>query len=259
MSLNIGDALETAVSRTATRAGLTLVGAFFVLQLLVTLFSTNMNAALQSTVSPAEVAPVVLPVGALASGVLSLVAYVCIAYLGIVAIRSMVSDVTDHIPGEFFSRRVGPALVWWFVASIVVGILVTIGFVLLVIPGIYLSLGLAFTLVYVAVEDETAFTAMQSSWDLAAGHRWRLLATFLVPAVVYLVVVGILGVVLPSTTVAGWVVTGLVGAVWGVFVQALLGACYRQLRDAADDADAGNDAGPADGGDDAPRATVADA
>ena len=258
MSLNIGDALETAVSRTTTRAGLTLAGAFFVLQLLVTLFTTNMSAAVQSAAPPAEIAPVVLPIGALASGVLSLVAYVCIAYVGIVAIRSMVSDVTDHIPGEFLTRHVGPAFLWWFVASIVVGILVTIGFVLLVVPGIYLALGLAFTLVYVAVEDETAFTAMQSSWELASGNRWRLLATFLVPGVVYILVAGILGVILPSTTVAGWVVTGLIGAVWAVFIQALLGACYRQLRDAAGDADDESDGGPADDGD-APRATVADA
>ncbi|MBP2250382.1 putative membrane protein [Halarchaeum solikamskense] len=259
MSLNVGDALETAVSRTTTRAGLTLACAFFVLQLLVTLFTTNMNAAIQSVAPPGEIAPIVLPVGALASGVLSLVAYVLFAYIGIVAIRSMVSDVTDHVPGEFFTQNVGPALVWWFVASIVVGILVTIGFVLLVVPGIYLALGLAFTLVYVAVEDETAFTAMQSSWDLASGNRWRLLATFLVPGVVYILVAGILGVILPSTTVAGWVLTGLVGAVWAVFIQALLGACYRQLRDAADDAGTESDVGPADGGDDAPHATVADA
>ncbi|GAA0306714.1 hypothetical protein GCM10009066_20630 [Halarchaeum salinum] len=171
----------------------------------------------------------------------------------------MVSDVTDHIPSEFFTRNVAPAFGWWVVASIVVGILVTIGLILLVIPGIYLSLGLAFTLVYVATEDETAFAAMQSSWDLASGHRWRLLATFLVPGVVYLVIAGIIGVVLPTTTVVGWVLTALIGAVWAVFIQALLAACYHQLRGESADADGESDTGPADGGDGTARATVADA
>ncbi|WP_148286727.1 hypothetical protein [Halarchaeum acidiphilum] len=260
MSLNIGDALETAVGRTLTRAGLTLAGAFFVLQLLATLFMTNMSAAGATRVPPSAVTPILLPFGTLVNAVLGLISYLLVVYLGLVVVRSMVSDVTDRVPAAFFTRRIGPAFGWWIVASIVVGILVTIGFVLLVIPGIYLALGLAFVPIYVVVEDETAFTAMQSSWDLATGHRWRLLVALLVPAVVYGVIAGIIGVFLPMATVAGWVLTALLGAVWAVFLQALLAACYRQLRGADDGSDAAETGDGDDDGDaGSPRATVVDA
>jgi len=262
MTLNIGSALETAVERTTSRAGLSFVAALVVLQALNLLFVTNYTAVAVGSLpnapsSPGQLTPVSLGLGTGALAVLVLLTYLVLLVVSVALIRSMVSDVDDRIPSEFFTRRIVTAAVWWLVATVVLSVLIMLGTFLVVVPGLFLAVSLLFTVVYVAVEDENAFAAMRSSWRLASGNRWRLFGAALAAFVPYMVVYFAVTAALPLSTVAGWVVGSVLSGAWVVFLQALVAACYRQLRDEGDGDTDGD--GPADGDDPAPHATVADA
>jgi uncharacterized membrane protein len=73
-----------------------------------------------------------------------------------------------------------PLIVPYLVASIVVGIVTTIGFILLIVPGIYWGLRLQF-FGWVIVDKEVGpFEAMQESWEMTRGAAWQLFLLWLV-------------------------------------------------------------------------------
>lgn len=58
-----------------------------------------------------------------------------------------------------------------FLASIIVGVAVMLGFILLIIPGIILSLGLQFTFYALVDRDLGAMDAVTESWRITDGHK----------------------------------------------------------------------------------------
>ncbi|HJP65287.1 MAG TPA: glycerophosphoryl diester phosphodiesterase membrane domain-containing protein [Actinomycetota bacterium] len=81
-------------------------------------------------------------------------------------------------------RRFGSILL----VSILVGLSVAIGFILLIIPGIFLLVKLSVAIPAVVVEDKRGREAMRRSWDLTATHFWHvfgvIIVAFLITAVV---------------------------------------------------------------------------
>jgi uncharacterized membrane protein len=60
-----------------------------------------------------------------------------------------------------------------FLANLVVTIIVGIGFILLIVPGIYLACKLAFV-PYLVVDRKMQVTdALKASWNMTAGHGWK--------------------------------------------------------------------------------------
>jgi len=60
---------------------------------------------------------------------------------------------------------------WW--ARLLSGLVILIGLVLLVVPGIYLMTRLAFVETVAVVEGTTGSTAMKRSFDLTEGRFWK--------------------------------------------------------------------------------------
>ena len=58
-------------------------------------------------------------------------------------------------------------------ASIAVGVIVAIGFVMLIIPGIIFACKLAFTPYLVVDRKLNMIDALQESWRLTTGHAWK--------------------------------------------------------------------------------------
>jgi len=121
----------------------------------------------------------------------------------------------------------------YVVGSIVFAIVVGLGFVALVIPGIFLLVTLAFWTVFVAVEDETFVAGFRRSWALTRGHRLRLLLlgiTVLLLTIAVSAVFSLGGVVGgPVGSFLGAVGAAIAGAVTTVFSLAALAAAYNQL------------------------------
>ncbi|MEA2641221.1 MAG: hypothetical protein QOF51_2615 [Chloroflexota bacterium] len=103
----------------------------------------------------------------------------------------------------------------FFIASIVVGIVVELGYLLLFVPGIFLSVRLAFFGYAIVDQGVGPFEAVQRSWDLTRGRFWSI---FLLEIVLFLInAIGAIPVGL------GLIVTYPVTAI-------AIAAAYRQLQ-----------------------------
>jgi len=173
MSLPIGTALKDGFTRVANRAGATLLVAYLVVNVV---YLVAMNSAMKTyftqngietmgTFSPA----VDLPLAA--SGTLTVVSLLATVYLFVVAIRTFVAGERHSIRSDHLTGGVALALVNLVVGYIVYSIVVTIGFVLLFVPGVFLMVVLTFWPIYVAVEGDNLVAGMRKSWNLTEGSR----------------------------------------------------------------------------------------
>lgn len=67
----------------------------------------------------------------------------------------------------------------YFVASVLVGLAIAIGLVLLIIPGIYLALRLQFFGLFIVEEDAGIIDSIKKSWAITEGNITKLLLIFL--------------------------------------------------------------------------------
>ncbi len=66
-------------------------------------------------------------------------------------------------------------LVNYLIASIIVSVAVSIGFILLILPGVYLSLRLTFFTYFLVDKNMGAMDAIQASWNATKGNVWNLI------------------------------------------------------------------------------------
>jgi uncharacterized membrane protein len=111
--------------------------------------------------------------------------------------------------------------------SIVIGIGVMIGFVLLIVPGIVLLLVWAVAVPALVVERVGIFDALRRSAELTKDSRWKILGLFLVLLVVYWVLSAILGAVGLKMYSAATAATGL--TVFNLLGSIVLGTVFNTL------------------------------
>lgn len=262
MDLRIIDALSSGLARLTTRDGLVLAAIFYALSALNGVLNAAILGGARSAPAPGAgvpggpgAAPGVDPGALLPSFgtafVVSLLFGVASAAVAIGAIRAFVTGA--DLSAELFTRNLPLALVNYVAGGFVYAVLVSIGFVLLVLPGIFLMVVLAFWTVYVAVEDENFVSAFAESWRLTDGNRLRLFGlgvALVVVGVVITIPFGLVSGVIGFATgggVAGQVVGALIGQVGSAITTILalgtLAAAYDQLTPGAT-AEAGTGAEP---------------
>jgi uncharacterized membrane protein len=231
MSVNITSIVTDGANRSTKRNGLMLMGILLVLSVISGLLGTGVTqyiasqqfALIDIQSTPAIVLPPVI------AGVLALVIGLATLVVNIGAIRVFVSNETERLPREYFTQNMVWAALNLIVGGVVFGIVVTLGFVALVIPGIFLLVTLAFWSVYVAVEDQNFIESFSSSWGLTRGHRFSLfllgIAVLLVAVIINIVfsIGGVAGVT------AGFVLAQVGTAITSVFSAAVLAAAYNEL------------------------------
>jgi hypothetical protein len=246
MTVDIGDVLSRAVRRTVARNGLVLVAIVYVLGVISGLFGPRRpptapgpgglpggaEMPMGGGVEP------VIPVSPLVAAVIGVVFALLSLFLTIGAFRIFLTDERQSLPTEAFTRRIGWVLLNVVVGGVVFGVAVAIGLVLLIVPGIFLMVALAFWTVVVVDEDASFVRGFRRSWELTSGRRLRLFLLGLVVLVIGFVVNlifgavgGMLGFFVP---VLGVVVGQIGGAFTTVFTWAALAAAYRQLPGTAD-------------------------
>ncbi len=67
-----------------------------------------------------------------------------------------------------------PLVISYLIASIIVGMVVTVGFFLLIFPGIYLALRLQFYCWSIIDKEAGPFGCMEHSWTVTKGSAWQL-------------------------------------------------------------------------------------
>jgi len=242
MSLDVAAALENGFSRIPTRVAGLLFVAYLAIGIVSSVAAETLRVAAMDAQQPdAALTPttpgvggsgvLALDVGLPVAAVLFLVQLVVAQVVGVVAIRTFVSDARRTFPTGV-SRHLPWVVLNAIIASVVVNVFIGLGTLLLVIPGIYLAVGLYFVQFEVIAAEENAIEALRTGWDLTKGER---LAIFLLLLVI--LAIGIASAV-PSL-VLGFVgapplLTGLVGIVLGavanVFTVAIGSRAYVQLK-----------------------------
>lgn len=214
-----------------------LVGILFVLSAVSALFGAGVARYVpeQGFASPAAAADALFVLPALAAGILSIVVALASLVVSIAAIRVFVTDETERLPRGAFTRRIGWVALNAIVGGIVFGIAVTAGFVLLVVPGIFLLVTLAFWTVFVAVEDRNFVAGFRGSWGLTKGHRLSLLGIGVAVVLATVIVQAVFGIGMVAGPVLGGLVAAVGSALTSVFSVAVLASAYTTLTAMEDD------------------------
>lgn len=108
--------------------------------------------------------------------------------LGLTAVGLKVCDgrITDY--GELFQH--GSKLLNFIVASILYGLLCAVGFLLLIVPGVYWALQYQFYGFHIVDRSSGPLEALKQSAELTRGFKWRLLGFWVV-----LLLINILGLI----------------------------------------------------------------
>jgi hypothetical protein len=116
---------------------------------------------------------------------LVLVYYIVFAALSSIATAATLFIVSDSYLGRTIDaraalRRAGPFIGRILICSMLTGLVIFVGFMFFVIPGIILLAGLILAIPAVVIEGKSAGAALARSWELTRGSRWRMLGLLLV-------------------------------------------------------------------------------
>jgi hypothetical protein len=182
---------------------------------------------------------------------LALVYLIVLVVLNLVASAATVFIVSESYLGRPLTarealRRATPYMGRILIASLLMALVIGLGFLLMVIPGIILGVGLAVAIPAVVLETgRSASGALSRSWELTRGSRWRIFGLGLTLFVLlYVPVVAISGLVawlIPGGAAAGFgpsstatIVALAIGGVVQLFIYPLfycvLTVTYYDLR-----------------------------
>ena len=118
---------------------------------------------------------------------LSFVLYAAIIY--------RVDNVANEREDSFFEAvtvgfRAFPSV---FFAVILYMVAILLGYILLIVPGIILTLSLAFYLYFIVVDGYGGYAALRASHSLVWGHWWRTMTIFTVPMLIMMAAMFTLG------------------------------------------------------------------
>lgn len=232
MPLQLGTAIGRGIRRSLTPVG-GLLTALTVGYMLVFVGAVNslVAAALPAELRDQASLGLTVPIGAPAAGAVMVLGLLFGMVIFLAATRAFTREAEDRgrIDASLFTRRMVRAVLSAIGANVVVTLAVTVGFVLLVVPGLFLSVSFLLVVFAIGVEDRRAVPALRRSWRLARGNRWRLLALVLVVGVgtgAIASVASLLSIVDPTL---GQALSLLVSAPLGVMGYGIFADAYVQL------------------------------
>lgn len=134
-----------------------------------------------------------MAIGGVVAVLISIVGVFIQMYLQMKVMKATLSVVRDpdYVPQfqNFFVREGdGRTIVWrFFLTSILVGFFVLGGFILLIIPGIYIAIRMSFA-VYILVDKKCRpMEAIRASWELTRGNFWKIFRFALITGFFFLI------------------------------------------------------------------------
>jgi len=235
MGVQIGQALGRGTRRTLSASGIVILVSMLVYQfLMVGAINTLITNSLPADVT-GEAAEIgfTFPVSTTVAAGMIAVSVLFGTALFFVATRLLARDLSalGSIPLSLVSHRFGWAFLSTLAVSVLLSITISIGLVLLLVPGIFLAVSFQFALFAIGVEDCGPLAALKRSWELATGNRWRLFGLLLLVFVIGAVVGAVTTVVSLVDPTAGQLVSIVVNSVVVIVIYGILADAFVQLRE----------------------------
>ncbi|MFO7834598.1 MAG: hypothetical protein R6V31_11260 [Halohasta sp.] len=236
MGLQIGQALGRGTRRTLSASGVVLVVSMLLYQFAMvgavnTLVANSLPPEVASEASAAGGIGVTFPVSTPVAAAITAIAVLFGAAVFFVATRLLARELSSlgSVPLSLVSRRFGWAFLSTLAVSLVLSIVIPIGLVMLLVPGIFLAVSFQFAIFAVGVEDCGPIAALKRSWELATGNRWRLFGLLLLVFVIGAVAGGVGTVVSLVDPTAAQYVSILINSVLIVVTYGILADAFVQL------------------------------
>ncbi len=114
--------------------------------------------------------------------------------------------------------------------ALLVGLVVGVGFILLIIPGIIFLVFLSVSVSAFIIERVGVTEAMSRSWKLVSGQWWHTFIVIVVAAIIAGVVNGIITAIGGSTFIGAWIFSSIAQIITGPFVALVNVLLYIDLR-----------------------------
>jgi hypothetical protein len=143
------------------------------------------------------------------------------------AAQATIGDPVDPEESYRFGfKRLGSVIL----VSLLVGLAVAGGFILLIIPGIIFLVFFAVSVPVLIVENRRGRAAMSRSWNLVKGHFWHALGVIIVAAIITGFISNIIGSIGGSAWVVRWIFTALGTIITAPFSSLVSVLLYLDLR-----------------------------
>lgn len=136
----------------------------------------------------------------------------------------------DWSVGEILGS-VTPRLISIILLQIVMGILIGIGLILLIIPGVILALMWAVAMPSLVVENKGVFDSLSRSSELTKDNRMRILGVAVVVLVLYLILAIIGGILVAAVPVIGVIALIILGVLIYPYISIIAAVLYYRLRE----------------------------
>ena len=175
-------------------------------QVVTTIASENLDSDLKN---------VAMVVGGLVRIFLSFVLFVFNSYFGLAMIKICLRLIRGDTATFMDAVLDFPTFLQGVLANLLLTLAATVGFILCIVPGVIISIGLTFSLYLVVDHQKSAIDALKGSWALTDGNKMNIFIWF--------IVCGLIGF------------AGLLACFVGVFVAAPVimvgtGIVYEELR-----------------------------
>jgi hypothetical protein len=168
-----------------------------------------------------------LLVGAIGALIAILISAVLQAAILRAAAQATIGDPVDVEA----SYRYGWKRLWSVVlVSILVGLVVAVGFILLVIPGIIFLVFLSVSIPVLIVEGRRGTEAMGRSWNLVKGNFWHAFAVVVVAALIVGIISSIIGAIGGDNWAVRWIFTAIAQILTVPFASLVSVLLYLDLR-----------------------------
>ncbi len=171
MSIGIANAIKNGVSNAVSKNGAIFVALFTAIYLL---YDIALDTILAGLGEPQTGLAITANVGLGVS--LAVMYLISMIYVTLVLLRTFAAEETSHVPESIYKENLLLPAINLTVASIIFTLLVGIGALMLVIPGIFLLVALYFYSFEVAVRDKNSIQALKGSYGLTKGNRIELFA-----------------------------------------------------------------------------------
>jgi hypothetical protein len=143
------------------------------------------------------------------------------------AAQATIGDPVDPQESYRFGfKRLGSVIL----VSVLVGLAVIGGFILLVIPGLIFLVFLSVSVPVLIVENRRGTDALSRSWNLVKGHFWHAVGVIIVAGLITGIVGGIIGSIGGNAWVVRWIFSAIGSIITAPFTALVSVLLYLDLR-----------------------------